>query len=384
MSLTVELLYKHLEPFGAELVAGQEGNQLRAEWIHIVESLTSTQAVEKHELVIIDGQNIQTESGLLEVVISIVEQQASGILLPLYAPLKKVPGTLLRYCNEKKLPLITLPGNVAISQLTRMISRELLESEKASRQLFSALKNAISFPQKKDLYQPTLLQYGFQDKSYYTLAVIDMVYQAQMEEEEVQGVVKTIEGILMSAGDKSFVLNMDGILILMFADYSRDRINTIMLKILSSLRANGIIFFAGCGQTLQDVVNISKSYIQAKRSIDLAKKLNWKNILVDYDDLGIYKLLLAMEENGVQEEFYNEKFGQLVLHDQANKTNFAEVLTVYLENDCNINTTADKMFVHRNTIVYKIKKIEELLDCDLSELEVRVQLYVAMIIKNII
>ena len=57
---------------------------------------------------------------------------------------------------------------------------------------------------------------------------------------------------------------------------------------------------------------------------------------------------------------------------------------MYLNSNCSINDTADKLFIHRNTVVYKIKKINELLDCDLSELEVRVKLFLAIMLQNII
>lgn len=71
-------------------------------------------------------------------------------------------------------------------------------------------------------------------------------------------------------------------------------------------------------------------------------------------------------------------------HDRNNGSDYLEFLTVYLTSNCNINDTADKLFIHRNTVVYKIKKINELLDCDLNELEVRVKLYLAIMLKNII
>ena len=83
-------------------------------------------------------------------------------------------------------------------------------------------------------------------------------------------------------------------------------------------------------------------------------------------------------------QYYDAKLGVLEKHDRNNGSDYLEFLTVYLTSNCNINDTADKLFIHRNTVVYKIKKINELLDCDLNELEVRVNLYLAIMLKNII
>ena len=56
--------------------------------------------------------------------------------------------------------------SVNISNITKLLSIQLLESEKINRQLFSAMKNAISFPGKMEGYLPTLLQYGFKKMSH--------------------------------------------------------------------------------------------------------------------------------------------------------------------------------------------------------------------------
>ena len=76
--------------------------------------------------------------------------------------------------------------------------------------------------------------------------------------------------------------------------------------------------------------------------------------------------------------------GKLDEHDQSNGSDYIEFLEAYLKNNGNINETAEKMFIHRNTVVYKIKKINELLDCNLSDLKTRVQIYLALMVRNLI
>ena len=49
-----------------------------------------------------------------------------------------------------------------------------------------------------------------------------------------------------------------------------------------------------------------------------------------------------------------------------------DVLKKYLQNNGSVNDTANQMYVHRNTINYKLKKIEEILDVDLSSLDFRI------------
>ena len=110
--------------------------------------------------------------------------------------------------------------------------------------------------------------------------------------------------------------------------------------------------------------------------------MGWKNILIHYNELGAYQLLLAITDKDAKRNYYNSVLGKLEQYDKNNKTNYLEFLYTFLDN--NINATADKMFVHRNTIVYKINKIEELLDRDLSDMEVRIELYLASMLRNIL
>ena len=106
--------------------------------------------------------------------------------------------------------------------------------------------------------------------------------------------------------------------------------------------------------------------------------------MVQYRELGVYQLLLAIDDKNTMKQYYDAKLGVLEKHDQNNGSDYLEFLKVYLNSNCSITDTADKLFIHRNTVVYKIKKINELLDCDLSELEVRVKLFLAIMLQNII
>lgn len=129
---------------------------------------------------------------------------------------------------------------------------------------------------------------------------------------------------------------------------------------------------------------LSQAYVQAKKVVNLSGRKGWGNIMIQYSELGVYQLLLAIDNKETIKAYYNDMLGKLEENDQNNGTDYLDFLNAYLNSNCNINDTADALFIHRNTVVYKIKKINELLDCDLSDIEVRVQLYLAAMVRNII
>ena len=104
--------------------------------------------------------------------------------------------------------------------------------------------------------------------------------------------------------------------------------------------------------------------------------------VVAYQDLGIYKLLMDIENQDVINEYYAETIQRLVEYDKLNQTNYCDVLQCYLEHSGSVKETAEAMFVHRNTINYKINKIEEMLNCDLSELDTRLLYSIAFMLKK--
>lgn len=140
----------------------------------------------------------------------------------------------------------------------------------------------------------------------------------------------------------------------------------------------------GVGRCTKSASSISRSYHQACQVTKLQRNIKNDTTVVAYQDLGIYKLLMDIENKEVLEEYYGETIQKLVEYDKLNQTNYCEVLQCYLDNSGSVKETAEAMFVHRNTINYKINKIEEMLNCDLSELETRLRYSIAFMLQKIL
>ena len=76
--------------------------------------------------------------------------------------------------------------------------------------------------------------------------------------------------------------------------------------------------------------------------------------------------------------------GKLDQMEQSKREDFMRTLEIYLKTGGNILQIAKLSNAHRNTVLYRIKKIEELLGIDISEGEVRTALQVALYLKKII
>lgn len=68
----------------------------------------------------------------------------------------------------------------------------------------------------------------------------------------------------------------------------------------------------------------------------------------------------------------------LIQHDQRFKTNYVQILKTYLENKCNIADTVRELYLHRNTFLYQIQKIRDILGMDLNDRDVRLLLLIIL------
>ena len=82
------------------------------------------------------------------------------------------------------------------------------------------------------------------------------------------------------------------------------------------------------------------------------------------------------------EYFYHNQLDVLIEHDNKNNTDFLSTLKVYLECFNNISKTAKILVIHRNTLLYRITKIEDILGCSLTDPSVCIELLLALVIKN--
>jgi len=76
------------------------------------------------------------------------------------------------------------------------------------------------------------------------------------------------------------------------------------------------------------------------------------------------------------------RIGKLIKADQMQEGELCETLEAYLEHNCNANATAEALYIHRNTMRYRMDKIRKILEDDISDLSVFLELKLAFAIKR--
>lgn len=133
----------------------------------------------------------------------------------------------------------------------------------------------------------------------------------------------------------------------------------------------------GVGRRYVSPTDIFRSYQEAKVALELGKLIQPRHKTPYFADLGMARLLFSHDWQELQ-EFYLETFRDL------RDPELMDTLETYISHGCDLKATAKALFLHPNSLRYRLKKIEELLERDLEELETRVDLVVALKIKRLL
>lgn len=139
-------------------------------------------------------------------------------------------------------------------------------------------------------------------------------------------------------------------------------------------KANLISGMSGPAQTLNDWPRV---YNEALQAMQLGDRLQLGEV-VEFSSLGVYKLLGQLEEIPAVRDFTNQVIGPLVAYDDKHNSTLVQTMDAYFAHHGNISQTAESLFIHRNTLLYRLERIQELTKHDLNQSNMRMGLHLAL------
>jgi DNA-binding PucR family transcriptional regulator len=140
----------------------------------------------------------------------------------------------------------------------------------------------------------------------------------------------------------------------------------------------------GISSFYTDLLKLHLALVEAEKSLTIGLAVWPKGTIFHYDDLGFYRLIVNQTDSEELKAFYRDTLEPLVAYDKNNQTFLVPTLEAYLKNNGNITSTAQNLFVHYNTVKYRLEQIEELLEITLKDAEVRFNLQVALKVHQLL
>lgn len=133
----------------------------------------------------------------------------------------------------------------------------------------------------------------------------------------------------------------------------------------------------GVGECCEQVGEFPRSYQQAKLALRLPAQAEWDDRAIRFDDLGVYRLLVGIEDLSEVERFVQRWLGKLLEYDAQRGSDLVRTLTHHLERGGNYELTAKSLIVHRNTLKYRLQRIRQIGGLDLNDPETWFNLHLA-------
>ena len=135
----------------------------------------------------------------------------------------------------------------------------------------------------------------------------------------------------------------------------------------------------GIGTVVEGIKDLARSFKEAQVALEVGKVFDTEKTIVSYDNLGIARLIYQLPTT-LCEMFLREVFKMGSIDSLDQETLFT--IQRFFENNLNVSETSRKLFVHRNTLVYRLEKIKRLTGLDLREFDDAIIFKVALMVKK--
>lgn len=198
----------------------------------------------------------------------------------------------------------------------------------------------------------------------------------------LEGIYARVEAILQQELANPIIMKLKGqIIAILPGDMEQrtvDNAKELAAEIQKSVRERSgtRALHVGVGRVYESVKDIFRSFQEAKIALELGRLMEIQGGISFFSDLGLARILYNHDRQELK-EFYWETLGALEGFDLEQGNTLMATLEQYFQNQCDLKVTANDLFLHPNTLRYRLKRIEEVLQVSLEDFETRLNLMTA-------
>jgi GAF domain-containing protein len=157
-------------------------------------------------------------------------------------------------------------------------------------------------------------------------------------------------------------------LICLSKDPTATRLMTWLRDLAHQMRAeHGVRLSIGTGNQCQGISDYRRGFTEASEALQMGRNLNRDGGVTHFNDLGVYRYLYKISRMDDLQDIYQDQVARIANYDQRKGTELLDTLETYLECAGNLTKTSSRLFVHRNTLIQRLERLQSLCDIDLQE-----------------
>jgi hypothetical protein len=385
----------------AKLIAGRKGLDKIVTWVYAKHTKTITPWVHGGEFLLVSGYEAgMDQDGLFHLLDEASMNKISGILIEGGINFKEISDKVINKAEEEEIPLFFVNGVISFLDVTREISNFIMENiyiNKSSTSLLDQLLNSSSL-NRQDVNQ-LLYGAGISPNSCFLVASFsisecnelnnntgknsDTIVQLSRSLQKCIGILfkelglKEFNRVINNSVDYLIYAKNEGELFPIVENLKkiRTRLNTQQFDCNIYLSFSSVIY---------DVMDILNGFNEASFTGKILHKRMLPELVMNFSDIGSYQFLYYIEDKQKLIQFRDHYLKELYKVDQETSSQLLESLREYLIQNGNMLQTAKKLFIHRNTLQYRIDRIKVISNLDLNDFNTRRDLMNAFLILDII
>ena len=382
---------------GVELVAGEEGLDRMVSWTYLCQTKPYKDHMNQGNFALIVVDDVRFDlAAAYTAMTELYDLGISACAVSIEHDREPLSQKFLDFANENKLPLFYVRWEGAsFVDIDQSIGSLLLESEMQGKRTGDYLYNLLFGYDINGKYVEKISgQFGldFSTPHRAGIIVVDRKYGINLEQDEhiYEYYANTLNSQVLSMSEKPLFMRFLNKFVLLFKATKDKKTEHELEQILREIDERepfqGVIR-STCilGGSYSDPGEYAKSYQEAKSLIpkkDILPNPKNKKVL-SASAMGIYKFMF---NSGNQTEIMNyceERLRKLEEYDHANGTFLQETLVSFYMNGFHINKTAQALFIHRNSLQYRLNKIEDLLGMELDDYVEYLDLVNCILVKRL-
>lgn len=220
-------------------------------------------------------------------------------------------------------------------------------------------------------------------RKFHIEQVERVVFVIEVESKKDAYIMELVKS-MFGASAKDFVIEIDEQSIIVVKDVSElsdeGALEKVAEMMVDNLHSEAMVRVrVGYGNRVKNLQDIAKSYQEAKMAIEVGKIFYVDKETLSYSRLGIgrliYQIPMSLCEMFIREIFEEE------IPDVFSEENMITIQK-FFENNLNISETARQLFVHRNTLVYRLERLEKIIGLDIRKFEDAMTFKIAMMVLS--
>lgn len=370
-----------------EIVAGVEGISNDIRWIYFADAVSIDDCctwIEGQELVITTGNSIaQNPDKMIPVLSQLAQKQIAGIMFNVGNFITSLPDELIQEADRLHIPMFTLPWQSKLITASHEICNQIIMDEEKSAKTINFLDSILFNPELKNTeLSQIILNSDFDFKNSCRIGVLQYNVAGDVRSHLGGRQQVTIESLLLRSFRNQienrhmkivFTIHDRHLVFIGAAQVIEGRSFADMVEeVRQSLlqRFPDLHLFCGIGRAYNQPFDYKKSYeegLKAGAVVASAANGRWVSF---YDRADIMSLLSYVSDTALLKDFYYAQVGKILEYDNLHDSHLLETLHVFINHNMDFTTTADILYLHKNTLRYRIGKIESLLGESLNDLRV--------------